>query len=222
MKFYKHIVWDWNGTLLDDAWLCVEIINELLHKRGLPILTRERYQEVFGFPLKDYCRRLGFNLEKESFEQISDEFVSLYEQRRLECQLQPNAVEIFTAVQQARRQQSILSAYQQQALEKMVKYFHLEGFFTQVLGVDNCYGDGKIERGRRWLRELPCTADEIVLIGDLVHDSDVAASLGIDCILIPSGHQNGDRLVRERVVVVEKLIDVLGVVGIDSKSRHGK
>ncbi|MDH5646585.1 MAG: hypothetical protein OEZ01_11285, partial [Candidatus Heimdallarchaeota archaeon] len=30
---YEHIIWDWNGTLLDDAWLCVEIMNSMLAKR---------------------------------------------------------------------------------------------------------------------------------------------------------------------------------------------
>ena len=47
-----HVIWDWNGTLVDDAWLCVEIINELLARRGLAPITPCKYSAVFGFPLR--------------------------------------------------------------------------------------------------------------------------------------------------------------------------
>ena len=51
---YKHIIWDWNGTLLDDRWLCVDGINNGLLKRGLTPITEETYMNVFTFPVKNY------------------------------------------------------------------------------------------------------------------------------------------------------------------------
>ena len=44
---YKHIVWDWNGTLLDDAWLCVEVLNQMLSQRGQTAITLEFYRQHF-------------------------------------------------------------------------------------------------------------------------------------------------------------------------------
>ena len=41
-----HVIWDWNGTLVDDAWLCVEIVNELLTRRGIAPITPSEYGEV--------------------------------------------------------------------------------------------------------------------------------------------------------------------------------
>ena len=49
---YRHFIWDWNGTLLNDAWLCVDIINSMLEERGIERVTAERYAQIFGFPLK--------------------------------------------------------------------------------------------------------------------------------------------------------------------------
>ena len=43
LQKYRHIIWDWNGTLLDDAWLCVEILNEILRRRNEQPVTHERY-----------------------------------------------------------------------------------------------------------------------------------------------------------------------------------
>ena len=50
---YKHIVWDWNGTLLDDAWLCVEVLNQMLSQRGRAAITLEFYRQHFKFPVID-------------------------------------------------------------------------------------------------------------------------------------------------------------------------
>ena len=50
------VVWDWNGTLLDDVELCMESINRLLREHRLPQLDHERYQRVFQFPIIEYYR----------------------------------------------------------------------------------------------------------------------------------------------------------------------
>ena len=34
-----HVLWDWNGTLLDDAWLCVEVVNRLRAARRMQLAT---------------------------------------------------------------------------------------------------------------------------------------------------------------------------------------
>ena len=75
----RHVIWDWNGTLLDDAWLCREIMNGQLRKRGLPTLRAERYEAIFDFPVEGYYRKVGFDWKKESFEEAGTEFIVEYE-----------------------------------------------------------------------------------------------------------------------------------------------
>ena len=67
---YKHIIWDWNGTLLDDGWLFVDVMNTILKRRKMNTITLEKYREIFGFPVKNYYIKLGFDLEKEPFEDL--------------------------------------------------------------------------------------------------------------------------------------------------------
>ena len=46
---YQYVVWDWNGTLLDDMGFCLDITNRLLMSRGLtPIRDLEDYRERFS------------------------------------------------------------------------------------------------------------------------------------------------------------------------------
>ena len=58
---YTNIIWDWNGTLLNDTELSIKCINTLLKRRSLPLLSAEQYREVFGFPIREYYQRIGLD-----------------------------------------------------------------------------------------------------------------------------------------------------------------
>lgn len=216
---YRYVVWDWNGTLLDDAWLSVEVINRMLARRGLPLASPARYARIFGFPLEDYCRRLGFDLEREPFAQLSDEFSSEYEARRLECQLRGGAEAVLRAVAGRGAIQAVLSAYEQQALRDLVVHFGLAGHFHDVVGVDNVHGSGKVALGRRWIGAIGWPPGQVLLVGDTLHDRDVAAAMGVDCALIPSGHQERSRLEGQGVTVIEDLPHLLDLL---AEGRHAR
>ena len=89
---YKHIIWDWNGTLLDDTQLCVEVLNELLLLRGKSAITEDDYRQNFNFPVINFYKYLGFDTSADSFASISHEFIQTYEARwLLECNLHADA-----------------------------------------------------------------------------------------------------------------------------------
>jgi phosphoglycolate phosphatase len=191
---YRHIIWDWNGTLLDDLELCVDVMNGLLDRRGLPLLDRARYLRLFDFPVRAYYERLGFDFDRDSFETLSVEFISAYDARRWECQLQPGAQKILESLQSAGLSQSVLSAYRQETLREIVGHFGLTPHFRRILGLDNIYAHSKAELGRNWVAELGLPRSEILLIGDTLHDLDVAQAIGVDCVLVACGHHPEARL----------------------------
>ena len=210
----RHVIWDWNGTLVDDAWLCVEIVNELLARRGLAPTTPCKYSEVFGFPLRTYYQRVGFDLEREDFAATGDEFNFLYSQRLYESRLRKGAREVLDALGRNGIEQSLLSASNEIDLEAMVAHYGVRSHFVAVAGVDNGLGEGKIERGHRHLAELNYRADEVLLVGDTLHDIEVAAALGVHCVLLPSGHQSRRRLELGECAVVDGLFAVAALLGL--------
>ena len=191
---FRHVIWDWNGTLFDDAHLCVDVMNRLLAARGLTALTAERYQDLFGFPVVDYYRRLGFDFTRETFEQAGSEFMAGYERRRLEGVLRPEAPAALAAFRRAGVGQSVLSAYRSDTLGELVSHFGIRGFFEAVIGGDDHYARGKTEQGLSWMRQAGISPREVLLIGDTVHDFEVARAMGAACWLIPCGHQSPARL----------------------------
>ena len=191
---YKHIIWDWNGTLLDDTWLCVEGINKSLEKRSLQTISKEIYRKVFSFPVEDYYERLGFDFKKEPFEIAGDEFVAYYAKCFHKVKLHKQVSSALGALEIAGFSQSILSAGKQEYLDQWVKVHGLSEYFMIIRGIDNQYARGKVELGISFIKELPYEKDEIIMVGDTVHDSDVADAMGIDCLLIDHGHMGNKKL----------------------------
>ena len=74
----RHVIWDFNGTLLDDLSCCLGALSTLLEERALPPITTERYREEFGFPVRDFYVGLGFDFEREDFDAVSRTFIARY------------------------------------------------------------------------------------------------------------------------------------------------
>ena len=208
----KHVIWDWNGTLLDDAWLCVSVVNQLLESRGLPALSLAQYQEVFDFPVRDYYPRIGFDFSREPYEALAHEFIEAYERRRLQCRLQEHARQAIQLLRARGVEQSVLSAYRQSSLHELIVHYSLEGVFTHVVGLDDQFAHGKLDLGRKLADQLGPDKTGIVLIGDTTHDFEVATAMGIECLLVPSGHQSRPRLEACGTRVLDSLQDLAGVV----------
>ena len=211
---YRHIIWDWNGTLLDDLDYSVEVMNVLLRRRGLPELDRARYHAVFDFPVRDYYARLGFDPAKDSFETLSAEFIGAYDAHRLDCPLQPATRRTLAAVQAAGLTQSILSAYRHETLLEIVDHFGLTPHFAHLAGLDNIFAHSKAELGRVQLAKLALPPRQILFIGDTLHDLDVAKELGVDCALVAAGHHPAEKLRHHHDRVLDSLAELATVPGL--------
>jgi len=207
-KFYSHIIWDWNGTLLDDLNLCLEIINALLKKYHLPPLSTAKYLALFGFPVKDYYRKIGFNFENLSFEIISTEFIAAYENGRPNCQLMSGALETLETLSNIGYSQSILSASKKDFLAKAVQDYGIHDYFLAINGLDNHHAAGKLDLAQDFMKVQNLDPKTTLLIGDTLHDAEIADKLDVDCWLIPHGHHSRQRLESARVPILESLINI--------------
>lgn len=203
------IIWDWNGTLLNDIHLCVNTMNKLLNKRELVQLSEASYKEVFSFPVKEYYQKIGFDFHVEPFEIPALEFIESYNSKVNTCELHQDALQVLTYFQSLGIRQFVLSAMEQDVLEKCLRNVHIDHFFEYVSGLDNHYAESKTENGHRLISDLKIDASELVLIGDTVHDYEVATELGCQCVLIANGHQSKAVLQTTGVMVIDHIGQLL-------------
>lgn len=212
---HTHIIWDFNGTLLDDVGLCIRVVGGMLEERGLPSFTDvDDYHRVFGFPVIDYYRRAGFDFEKESFAALADIYMERYRQGFQDCSLYPGTVGVLDAVKKADIRQVILSASKREDLLFQTESLGITGYFDEILGIEDHYAHGKSSLGKAFIAERRIPGENILFVGDTVHDYEVAGEMGCDCLLVASGHQSRETLMNTGGHTVNSITDVLEFEGL--------
>ena len=210
---YDLVIWDWNGTLLDDTELCYRIANEMRSERGMaPMRGVEEYREHFTFPVIEYYKRMGYTFETEPFEAISVEFVATYAERLPSIPLQPCAAEALAAVLKRGARQVLLSATGQEKLDEQVAHFGLNGYFERVIGGSDNLAHGKADYARDFLRESGVSPARTLFVGDTDHDYEIASSIGCGCAILVPGHQSRARLETLGAKLIESLCEVEGLL----------
>ena len=195
LKNYDHIIWDWNGTLLEDIDVVLDILGDMLVEGNLPIPSLAEYRNTFCFPIIDYYKKLGFQFDYAGFEKISHGFVRRYDSSYKEkSQLFHGTRELLEKLFQEGKSFSILSAAEHGHLNEAVRHFGLDHYMTHIFGIDSHHGESKISRGQELLKHITHARDKIIMVGDTDHDHEVAQNLGIDSLLIADGHQSYERL----------------------------
>jgi len=212
----RHLIWDWNGTLLDDVEACVGAINRMLDRRHLPCIDTSTYRQIFDFPVISYYAQLGFDLDAEDWNAIAIEFHEHYGELARTATLRDGVADVLATLGSEVDGMSVLSACEQTILERMLAEHGIRNHFGHVSGLDNLHAASKLENGRHLLAKLDLPPDEIVLIGDTNHDHEVAAALGIGCLLLAGGHQAESRLLATDLVQSSRDLHTrLGVMGRD-------
>ncbi|MBQ6092127.1 MAG: glycerate kinase, partial [Clostridia bacterium] len=213
MRRYDYVLWDWNGTLLDDLELNLFVENELLRRRGLyERADRDYYLAHFGFPIIDFYEALGFDFSKENYADVADEYAALYASRLHESALFGDALPVLAALAEDGVRQAVISATEHDLLQRQVAAFGLAGRFDDVLGSENNLGRSKVAVAYDWLQNRQADPRRTLFVGDTTHDFETARAIGCDCVLVCRGHNSRARLEATGCPVFDDLRGVLRTV----------
>ncbi len=212
----EHVIWDWNGTLLDDVDACIAAINRMLMARNLPVVARHTYRDVFDFPVKTYYRRLGFQLEHEDWDAIAREFHTHYAETARSTSLHAGVRDTLAELDRSAVGMSILSACESAILESMLARHGIRHYFAHVRGLDNLHAVSKLAQGQVLMTDLALDPGSVVLVGDTRHDVEVAEALGCQHVLVAAGHQHRRRLEQCSSRIVDSTAELLAALGATS------
>ena len=89
----KHIVWDFNGTLLNDAQLSVDLDNYVFEQIGVPPITLEDYRSNMTMPVRDFYPLVGVDYDKHSYEEIARIWLDEFNRKAVGVGLLPGALD---------------------------------------------------------------------------------------------------------------------------------
>lgn len=183
------VIWDFNGTILSDVELSVDGLNMLRGRRRMSHVSVEQYRDAFGFPIQDYYRSLGFDIEEEGFAALSREYHEYFFTHMHRCRPHRRIPELMRELSDSGVRQFVLSAMQEVELRELLDFLALSSTLEAVYGLGDLLAQGKVARGRELMQQCVLTPARTVLIGDTDHDIDVARELGVVPVTLTLGHQ---------------------------------
>ncbi|MFE7585749.1 HAD family hydrolase [Streptomyces gardneri] len=211
-KHGKHLVWDWNGTLLDDTGAVIGATNAAFAELGLEQITLERYRELYTVPVpKFYERLMGRLPTDEEWTVMDGAFHRHYWARAEDCGLTLGAAELLAARQASGFTQSLLSLAPHAELIPLVRRHGIAERFVRMDGRVDASTDGKSGHMVRHLAALSVPAERVVVIGDAADDALAAAYVGARAVLYTGGSHSRASLERVGVPVVDSLAEAVAV-----------
>lgn len=209
---YTHIIWDWNGTLLDDVYWCIESINKVLHSRNKTMLNSlDEYHNAFCFPIIEYYKNVGFNFDEDPFEVLAQEYIANYHGHGSKnLRLYEDAEKTLKTLSERNITQVILSASSKDNLSQQTGMFDIAKYFDEILGISDIYGKSKVGIGLEYISRS--NIQKALLVGDTIHDFEVAQALCADCVLIANGHQGKEKLMACGVPILQNIHNVLDYI----------
>ena len=184
---YRCIVWDWNGTLLNDVQAAFSAMNAMLSRRGLPLM--ESFGAVPGTRSRSRCAntmpRPAWIWNGRLFEDLAAEWTGAYYRAYPACGLYPGVRDILRSLAEQGARQIIVSASQQQALESQVAGHGVGECFAALLGISDIYAGSKSGLARRYFQKQGISPEQALFVGDTLHDWEVAPGGGVS--LCPAG-----------------------------------
>jgi phosphoglycolate phosphatase-like HAD superfamily hydrolase len=204
----KHLVWDWNGTLLNDLALVVAATNVALGSAGGLPVTADEHRRDFRRPIIDYYGSLlGRPVEAEEFARMDTIFHEEYRSGLRQVELAPDAR---AAIAAWTGTQSLLSMWFHEELVPTVDGFGLTQHFARIDGLRAAVGGGfKAGHLAAHLAELGVDGPETVLIGDSIDDAHAAASVGARCVLYAGGFTDPAKLREIGAPVAGSLVEAI-------------
>lgn len=207
----QYILWDWNGTLLDDVKIALDTNNEVFPRFGLkPLGTLEDYVKIFDFPIRDYYKKAG--VPDEMFDDVANAWAGLFLENSKKALLQKGAEETLGFFKEMGLRQAILSASKQSHLHEQVARYPIGHYFEAMLGLTDIYATSKVGIARDYLQKEKIDPNQALFIGDTLHDVEVAKAIGVRCVLVAKGHHSHERLMTAGVPVFNDLVQVRNIV----------
>ena len=207
----KYVIWDFNGTVLDDRELTLKLLNEILKNQEKPSLSMEQYLAVFGFPI-GLLFKSWVTFERDSFAELADWFIKIFQPESLKLNLHEGVLTTLKELIKKGITNVCLSASKQSNLEEQLNHYQIRKYFKYVLGTDNIHALGKKTNGAEFLKINKINPKSCVLIGDTIEDYIIARELGVLPVLFSGGHQPKAKLLTKTKLVIDNISDLLTII----------
>ncbi|MBE6738212.1 MAG: HAD family hydrolase [Ruminococcaceae bacterium] len=211
MSKYSLVIWDFNGTLIDDVSAALGAVNDMLTKRSQPQINLKKYYSAIDIPIWKFYETVFVPDTITPLEAI-EEFEIGYEKHLKADPLMEGARNVLEYFSNLGVKQIVLSASHVNKVKERLQSLGIINYFDKVLGRSDDFVGDKTYLAKEYFSDMNIVPSEVLLIGDCVNDYEVSAALGCDCILTTKGHQSRCEFTNISALIVDELSEIISAL----------
>ncbi len=211
MKKYTTIIWDFNGTLVDDVYAALGAVNDMLLCRNQQIITIDEYYKAIDIPIWKFYEKV-FLPNTITPEEAIAEFDSGYQKHLKPEPLMEGATEILSYLSSLHKQQLVVSSSHKNIVTSRLKALGVSRYFTDILALSDYYVGDKTFLAKQYLSDNAIKSEDVVVIGDCVADWQMSKALCCDCVLNTKGHQSRREFAVTDAVIIDSLLELKNII----------
>jgi phosphoglycolate phosphatase len=194
-KRFELLVFDWDGTLIDSAPTIVACIQSACRDLGLPIPDDARASHVIGLGLQDALAHAIPGLPAAEYGRVVERYRHHFLLRDPQMTLFDGTREMLHDLSEAGHTLAIATGKSRAGLARALDSAGLTPVFAAWRCADQCASKPAPDMLRELMDELDVAAERTLMIGDTVHDLQMAANAGVAAVAVCHGAHPRESLV---------------------------
>jgi len=206
---YQLLVFDWDGTLEDSIGYITASIRQALIALELPVPETQAIRDTIGISIEAALAQLYPNHDANRLAQAVRE-QAVTQGSAVPQQLFANVPELLRTLEAKGYWLAVATGKSRRGLNQALQHHQIEDYFIDTMTVDEARSKPHPEMLELLLRKTGLEAQDALMIGDSVHDLNMAANAGVDALAVSSGAQSVATLRRVESVrdCVESVLDL--------------
>ena len=191
---FELIIFDWDGTLSDSVGLITDLMIQsfLLHNVSPP--SRMEVANILGIKLSEAFKILLKEKDQNASELIFNSYIDLYNQSS-------NKVKLFDGVELGIKELhrygyriAIATGGGRNYLDSCLAQTSIKEYINVTKTSDDCFSKPHPQMCNEILNELIIEPEKSIVIGDSIHDLQMAKNAGISSLAVTYGAHKQDSL----------------------------
>ena len=194
----KHsglLIFDWDGTLVDSVAYIAQSMRTAAGEENLPIPTLGAVREIVGLGLTEAVQRLFPQLSEADNEALSARYSNVFRRDQDEpCRLFDGVRNSLEELRHAGFQLAVATGKSRNGLRRAMQELQMEGLFVASRCADETRSKPDPLMLLELLEELAVAPAHTLMVGDTLHDLDMATNAGVASIAVDYGAHSRARL----------------------------
>lgn len=195
MQFSKLIIFDWDGTLMDSVARIVSAMRVTAETVRLSVPEEQAVKDIIGLSLEPALVRLFGQLPDDQKSQFlaryRDEYVDL---NTTPTPLFSDAIDTLDALRSSGHGVAVATGKARRGLDRVWQETRVGHLFHGSRCADETCGKPDPEMLHQLMQEFQVSERDTIMVGDSVHDMQMARAAGVHAIGVDFGVHDADRL----------------------------